>query len=224
MFTVNVRKWALLAVFAVSTSAAFADDLVPPPWVRGGPQTTTQEWDFLTVNDIFGHPINGIGNPYGQPQVTNPQDGVWLPNDSSFNPNPTTRPGIVCIAPGVTLKFRIPNQENLDNQKNVWAQVTWWAAPGTNVVVSPLAPAPNTGTIIGTLPLGSGWNHTTASFVLAQQPAFEDFWIQNFTTSNLYIDQVVIDTQCVPEPATMSILGFGGLAIAARRRRLKNSA
>lgn len=215
-----IKVWALLAAFVVPTALAVADDLVPPPWVRGSALTTTQEWDFLSPTDIFGQPINGHGNPYGQPRVVNPADGVWLPNDSSFNPAPTTRPGIVCLAPGVTLRFFIPNLEIPGNQKNVWAQVTWWAAPGTNVVVSPIAPAPNSGTIIGTMPLGGGWNHTTASFVLAQQPAWEEFWIQNLTNSNLYLDQVVIDTQCVPEPATLAALALGG-SLLARRRRIK---
>ena len=34
------------------------------------------------------------------------------------------------------------------------------------------------------------------------------------------IDQIVVDTECiVPEPATLSLLGLGGLAFVIRRRR-----
>lgn len=220
------HRRGLFALLAVGwcVSFALADDLNPPPWVRGGPRTTSQEWTFDSPTDIFGHPINApggpYGNPYGQSTVLNPGAFVWLPDDSTFNPgNPFPRHGIVSIPGGSTLKFRIPNQEDLAFQKLVWVQLTWWAAPGTNVVVSPLATQPNSGTIIGTTPLGAGWNHTTASYVLAQQPAFEEFWIQNFGPASIYVDQLVIDTKCVPEPASLATLALGGIGLALRRRR-----
>ncbi len=214
-----------LASLTISAVLVQADDLVPPPWLRGGPNTTSQEFTFDSPTDIFGHPVQTpagtFGNPYGQPKVTNPGDAFWFPDDSSFNVPPTSRTGIVGVPSGGTLKFLIPNLENDANQKNIWAQVTWWADPGSNVVISPIAADPNRGVIIGTLPLGGGWNHTTASFVLDRQPPFEEFWVQNHTNSFLYLDQVVIDTQCVPEPASMVAFAVGGIGLALRRRRSK---
>jgi hypothetical protein len=219
----NIGKIALgTALLASLVPLATADDLVPPPWVRGSDRTTTQEWEFNTPNDIFGHPIGPFGNPYGTAQVINPTAFVWFPDDSTFNPtNPNPRTGVVCIGPGGILKFLIPNQEDLTFQKLLWAQITWWADPGSNVVVTPLAPAPNEGSIVVRTPLGAGWFHTTARFTLAQQPAFEEFWVRNFTSDNIYVDQLVIDTKCVPEPASLAalILGIAGLAVRGRRIR-----
>lgn len=217
---IHFRSLTALILITGFVAHAIADDLHPPPWARGSDRTTTQEWTFDSTTDINGHPINGFGNPYGNPVVTNPSSFVWLPDDSSFNPtNPNPRHGIVTLAPGSTLKFLIPNHEDLAYQKLVWAQLTWWADPGNDVVISPLAQDPNTGATVGTIPLGAGWNHTTLSFVLAQQPAFEEFWVQNFTNDNLYLDQVVIDTKCVPEPASLAVLALGGFGLLLRRKR-----
>jgi len=33
------------------------------------------------------------------------------------------------------------------------------------------------------------------------------------------VDQLVIDTRCAPEPATMALLGLGGLGMLFRRKR-----
>jgi len=35
----------------------------------------------------------------------------------------------------------------------------------------------------------------------------------------VYVDNVYLTGQCLPEPATLSLLGLGLLAIARRRRR-----
>ncbi len=220
MYWKFARVLISMATLATAASVALADDLVPPPWDRGLPATTTQEWTFDDVNDIFGHPIGPFGNPYGDPRVENPGDAFWFPDDTSFNPGTTSpRTGVIGIGPDISLIFLIPNQENDANHKDIWVQLTWWADPGHDVVVSPLAADPNVGTLIGTIDLGNGWHHTTASFVLEHQPPYEQFIIQNLTDEFIYADQLVIDTRCVPEPATMAILGLGIAGLVARRKK-----
>ena len=34
----------------------------------------------------------------------------------------------------------------------------------------------------------------------------------------MYIDQIIVDTRCIPEPATMCLLGLGGLLLARKRK------
>ena len=36
---------------------------------------------------------------------------------------------------------------------------------------------------------------------------------------DVFVDQLVVDTICIPEPATMSLLALGGLALLRRKRR-----
>ncbi len=47
-------------------------------------------------------------------------------------------------------------------------------------------------------------------------------WGWGYGWGSVWIDQVVIDTRCVPEPAMMSLLGLGALALLRRRRRRRS--
>ncbi len=41
------------------------------------------------------------------------------------------------------------------------------------------------------------------------------FWLVNSTN----IEEIVVDTICMPEPASMGLMALGGLAFLVRRRR-----
>ena len=64
---------------------------------------------------------------------------------------------------------------------------------------------------------GDGWMHTTYYFEVEPNPDLE--FIGLFFTDLIAVDQVVIDTICIPEPITISLLGLGGLVLIRRRKR-----
>ena len=76
-----MKQWILVCmtvavVFCGSAATAWADDLNPPPWERGGPGTTWQAWTFPTAASPHAGPR--ILNPNGTPMITI-TDGNWLP-------------------------------------------------------------------------------------------------------------------------------------------------
>jgi len=100
----------------------------------------------------------------------------------------------------------------------VWLEFTWeqgavgWPvlASINNAMVSPQ-----------TISIGpNGWQHSTYELDLPNTPATVDFWLMG----DIFVDEVVVLTQAVPEPGQMAaslvtLLGVGGLVI--RRRFLK---
>ena len=63
-----------------------------------------------------------------------------------------------------------------------------------------------------------GWLTEVYEWVLSPNPAWEEFFL-GFEAAPAYVDQVVIDTMCVPEPGVLSLLVVGGVALLRRRKR-----
>lgn len=205
-----------VAVLSLST-ASFADDLSPPPW-RLNPGTTVQHWDFS------GGPAGGApdalpyNNPYGVGAILTPlAPATLLPNFMGRNDvwdlNGTTGGG--------GLDFFVSNTGITTHQKNIWLQITYW---------SPVPPLPLGVNITSgsgpfnlvsttTTPLPGGWFHELTVWNVGSCPQKEVVHLFPLGTA-AFIDQVVIDTQCipVPTPGAAATLALGGI-LAVRRRR-----
>jgi uncharacterized protein (TIGR03382 family) len=140
---------------------------------------------------------------------------VWLPAINGRN-------DVWAIAGG-SLSFNVPNTGNQNHMKNLWLQVTYFGAaptggPGYSVAGPSGLFSPVGGPLVTALP--GGWFHELTQWSTPVCPPFERVTIfPGATGAQLYIDQVVIDTQCViPSPGSASLLALGGL-VALRRRR-----
>lgn len=220
------RNLALVLAFAATAVIARADDTFHPPWTRFQPNTTTQEWTFPDQNLPHAPDNNSIlWNPNGTAQqldTHNQGSGfLWLPTFNGrtgiyqLNPSGPAGPSI--------LVFGIPNTQTPQPRKDVWAQITWFVDAGTTSVdLTPFGGSvPPTTVENGTVLDAFGWRHSTFSYVLQPNPSFEYYQIRNNSAVPIYIDQVVIDSQCVPEPASMAILGLGVVGLVCARRKKK---
>ena len=69
-----------------------------------------------------------------------------------------------------------------------------------------------------------GWVTAAYEFAFEPNPAWEEIylkfdWISDPAPGGAYVDQVVIDTLCIPEPMTVGLLALGALGLIRRRRK-----
>lgn len=210
-----MRRLFVSTAAALLAAPAFADDLTPPSW-RFSPGSTVQHWDF-SAGPAGGAPdALPLNNPYGTPILTPIGASTWFPAANG-------RSDIWDISGGGFLSFRVPNTGNQAQQKNLWLQVTFFSIaalpPPTYTLVSPAGAF----TLVSSqvTPLANGWYHELTQWNTPSCPPFETIQIMPGQAGAItLIDQVVIDTQCipVPGPSAAAPLALAGLAAFRRRR------
>ena len=199
-----MRRLMLIFMLCVFAASAFALDLNPPNW-RTAPRTTFQLWGFDTNNanplpDVYFGPFNPL------PADVRPLAGhEWIAALDN-------RTGVWPLSGQVFVPIK--NFPEPFNEKLIWIQLTWTTKGGVPVTE---ASGDNglmvDGTLLSEVPLANGWTHSTYQITLQPNPTQELVHIYGA----IYLDEMVIDTICIPEPATLSLLIAGAL-FAARKR------
>ena len=73
---------------------------------------------------------------------------------------------------------------------------------------------------IGGSVMGEIWVRAASTFSFFPQPGDETIILSGWLDDGFYVvlDQIDVDTRCIPEPATLSLLGVGVLALVRRRK------
>jgi hypothetical protein len=237
-----------LLIFA---QLAVADDFNPPSW-RGQPGTTREQWEFTTDNARTGVAPDNFFNPFGVPSLTmNPN--VWPAPPAPLGFDWTNyflgRQGVYSLSG--SFDITIPNDPHHNDLKKIWLQMTWYEQFPTNLsdwigdigmpsliygdsgifISSSNPPAVfTTATLVSdtlvqppVIDPWSGhennWHQSVVELTMGPNPLVETIHVR----APIYIDEVVVDTICVPEPSALILLGLGSVSLLAYRRRMRKS-
>lgn len=211
----------ILCVLLVSAAAGmvWADDLFPPDW-RGAPDSTFAQWEFLTPEEYPAPDLSD--NPFGGARLmvypTHPWQDAW-----------GGREGVWALSGLIDLE--IDNNPELNIFKYLQIQLTWagqydsGAAVPTLDIDAQLVTGAGADVIqllseetIDLEPTGVQgadpyWHHTTYLYAIYPNPAIEFIDI----AGSIWVDELVVDTICLPEPVTLALLGFGAVLLRKRK-------
>jgi len=183
-------------------------------WVRGAPGTTHQAWEFpqgpgLTVN----------GNPYHEPQITITNGSYLTGQERVMGPGGTLINVWHIGEGGGEVNLYISNNPVTNLFKFIYLQVT----ADKSLTAPPVVMAPGTVTVTpGDIKMydPTAWGTYSWKIKIEPNPDFEQLTLR--FAGNTNIEEIVVDTSCVPEPSSLAALGMSGIftgLLALKRRR-----
>ncbi len=209
-------RYVLYTLFVICflATAAQAMDLFPPPWDPALPNQTYQHWVF----DISPYEPLQQFNPYGVPSIEWPQTAHLEPVEDWKNLIITTwhiggNPGEIS-----EVNIWIPNNTDPNQYKLLHWQITSDKSP-TPTGDPPTTNPPGISLPTGNPAVGLGGAWYVYDGLIRIEPNPEGEWLTFRLVACTHIEELVIRTVCVPEPATMGLTAVGGLLLAIKRRR-----
>jgi hypothetical protein len=210
-------KWGMMvlgvavAVMAAPQFAA-ADVLVRPDWYPD-PAGVFAGWELSEPPDQGSVAPTWCESSFGAQCVLTVGDGAqWV----------DTFEGRQGLLTGDILLAWLSNWPEPRDYKEIWLQIAYWPDPAAPAQTPVFVGSEPESTIVGqyTVDLGGGWFGELTVLIMVPNPDLETLAIN---PGNGYVDQIVVDTRCVPEPAGIAVLGAGLAVSLIRRRRSRSS-
>ncbi|HEX41059.1 MAG TPA: PEP-CTERM sorting domain-containing protein [Phycisphaerales bacterium] len=188
-----------------------------PTWQTdplGQPPTTYQLWTFDDNTNPAVPKPGDVENAYGSPVARLEGQGT---GDETFGWYRTYdgRDG-VWHAEALTIILTIPNRPDPDAYKEIWVSAIIQGL----VTAAHVTPIPAGDAVIPlgqTLTdIGGGWSRLDIGWRVEPNPSSEIICMALYGTGGS-IDRLEVHTICVPEPATVFLLGAGALLLRRRR-------
>lgn len=206
-------KQAILvcAVLCIAAGPVVARDVVPLPWDPTIPTNTSQAWEFTV--DPPGPPTV-VSNPYGPPIMLVEGETTW-PYEMA-GPDGLVINVLHFGETGGSITITIPNSPQPNLVKFVQYQVT--SDKGMNGPPMSAPPGTIDPSTFGNTQWPNGtWYTYSGVIAIPGNPPTETITFNFYPNTN--IEEIVIKTVCVPEPATMGLLAAGLAGVVIRRRR-----
>lgn len=211
-----LATFAIVAVALGAGAVSSAEDLYPPIWRTSPPgqdATTHQVWEFSqgpagphpnpvivapdVDNNQFGDAQAAVYGefPYALWKATdNGHQGVWRFEDY--------------------IQLDVPNSPTPNEYKDIWLQITYSAGYGHTplILTQPFYSAIET---VNVVQLDQYYWHVTYHVRIEPNPDFESIYIQPRDCS-VYVDEIVLDTICAPEPGSVLLLSLAALLLRRR--------
>ena len=216
-----VRKTLVLILVLGIMSPVLADDIIPPPWDRFTPNTVYAEWGF----DAPGNNGVYVAEDFWQLSTFDDPSIDTYYGDANWLDVYEGRDGVLNPWAGDYLQMHLDNYNCFNPVKYIYLQITWWTDgfmgdmpfPEMYDAYSPHGPVDWSDALLtDEIDLGDGWMYSRWYIEVWPKPEWE--WINIYPDlgGDMYIDQIVIDTLCIPAPGGLALLG---LAVLGRRRR-----
>jgi len=209
-------------VLLVLSAASSADDSFPPSW-RGGQRTVHAEWDTWQSG---GGGASIAPDAWSANPATVGAPAAGLGTTGSYVATYEGRNDVIELNQDDDLWFELDNYDQANPLKTIRVQVTYYlegklAVSRFNVWTDPTGqPQEIPAVVLNTVVHPDMWATDMFELTLTPNPEWEKIGLKFEFYPPAYVDQVVIDTRCVPEPAAALLLAPGlVLASAARRRR-----
>jgi len=180
-------------------------------WNEGDPGTTHQEWHFTNAKSISAPPYNWEAVPEdtdNHPTFVQAYIDAdrWSPSGSFYDNT------------SIMVSLEIENYPALNKYKELWVDIGY---TGTLTGINA------NGVTVGVnhdeyyLPGPGPSGEAEFGYLIIPNPYQEDIWftINALAGESAVLDYIHVDTICIPEPATLLLLGGAGLVGWLRRKR-----
>lgn len=204
------------------------------PWVTPKPYQRNIRYTF----DNGDNPVQVIYQGYDDDKlqssdyVEHSSNIQWFPDDVGFQaPGANPRFGLVGIdnrqeTDNVTgwIKFHIDNWDSPNEWKHIWKEIIFTRSEGVeedeNVTLPPGFDLVGGQVVIASKDL-AGYNFLAVAYKVWPNPPWEEILITVNVPAGGYVllDEVHFATECVPEPASVTLALIGGTTLLVLRRR-----